>query len=47
MHTGKTINIFFPNYYGDKKYYTQYLTNFKYCTIQEETVLFSNFVEPD
>ena len=22
MHTGKTINIFFQNYFGDKKYYT-------------------------
>ena len=31
MHTGKTIN-----YFGDKKYVYQYLTNFKYYLLSFE-----------
>ena len=36
MHTGKTINIFVPKLFVDKKYIYQYFTNFKYCTIQKK-----------
>ena len=36
MHTGKQIIFLFQNYFGDKTYtcIDQYLTNFKYCTIE-------------
>ena len=34
IYTGKQLLFLFQNYFGDKKYIYQYLTNFRYCTIQ-------------